>query len=374
MTSPTTRPGAFSRPAFSFIDLFAGIGGMRLAFEQNGGRCIFSSEWNNFARQTYQANFDCRDHALAGDITKVPADAIPPHDVLLAGFPCQPFSLIGMGTKNKRGQKHGFADKIQGTLFFDIARIIAHHKPKAFLLENVKNLIHHDKGRTFQTILDTLENDLGYHVQWRVLNAKGVVPQSRNRVFIMGFRDETDFDFSLFEIAYPAKSPVLRDILQPSRELPADVTLSDKGMAWVERQAARNLKRGNGFRTRYLGPSDTLPAILASYGSDREFFIKQRGKNPRRLTPRECARAMGFPDDFEIPVSKTQAYRQFGNSVAVPLVTQIAKAMAPHVCFVEKDGAPLYSGRHDRSWLQDMPSPASLPLLARERVGVDSRV
>lgn len=374
MKPPAIRPDAFLRPAFSFVDLFAGIGGMRLAFEQSGGRCIFTSEWNRFAQETYRANFDCRDHALAGDITKVPADAIPPHDVLLAGFPCQPFSLAGIGSKNKRGQKHGFADKTQGTLFFDIARIIAHHKPKAFLLENVKNLIHHDKGRTFNTIIETLENDLGYHVQWRVLNAKGVVPQSRNRVFIIGFREQTDFDFSQFEVVYPKATPVLGDILLPNKEVPSGMTLSDKGLAWVKRQAQRNLQKGNGFRTRYLGPTDTLPAILASYGADREFFIKQRGKNPRRLCPRECARAMGFPDSFQIVVSKTQAYRQFGNSVAVPLVAQIAKAMAPHVCLIENTQKSTYIGRHDWSHSPDMPYPVPLPLVARDGLGVSTSI
>lgn len=374
MKSPANRPGASLRPAFSFIDLFAGIGGMRLAFEQHGGRCIFTSEWNRFAQQTYRINFDCSDHALAGDIAKVPADAIPPHDVLLAGFPCQPFSLAGLGSKNKRGQKHGFADKTQGTLFFDIARIIAFHRPKAFLLENVKNLIHHDKGRTFNTIIETLEKDLGYHVQWRVLNAKGVVPQSRNRVFIIGFRDKTDFDFSRFEIVYPKKTPVLADILLPNADIPPDMTLTDKGLVWVERQAARNIEKGNGFRTRYLDPTDTLPAILASYGTDRTFFIKQPERNPRRLCPRECARAMGFPDSFQIPVSKTQAYRQFGNSVVVPLVAQIAKAMAAHICLMENTKKSPYIGHDDRPYAPDMPFPAPLPLVARDSFGIGTGI
>jgi len=332
MILPTSsKPGALVHPAFTFIDLFAGIGGMRLAFEQAGGNCIFTSEWNKFSQQTYKANFNCRYHAVSGDVTQIPADAIPYHDLLVAGFPCQPFSLIGLGAKNRLGQKHGFKDKIQGTLFFDIARVIEHHRPKAFVLENVKNLLHHDKGQTFETIIKTLKDELGYHVQWRVLNAKGIVPQSRNRIFIVGFHDKNDFDFSGFEIQYPPKLPTLANILEPDRVVGDLYTLSDKMMAFVERQAKRNKERGNGFKTRYLDKNDTIPAIVASYGSDREFFVAQDGKNPRRLSPRECARAMGFTDSFIIPVSKTQAYRQFGNSVAVPLVAQIAQYIQPFI-------------------------------------------
>lgn len=343
------KPGAHARHGhsslpFTFIDLFAGIGGMRQSFERAGGECAFTSEWNKFAQETYRANFDCSRHAVAGDITKVPPDAIPPHDILLAGFPCQPFSLAGIGAKNKSGSKHGFADKTQGTLFFDIARIIAHHKPKAFLLENVKNLLHHDKGRTFQVILETLEKELGYHVQYRVLNARGLVPQNRERVFIVGFRPYMGFDFDSFKIKYPTAAPKLADILLPQKEVPPEFTLSDRYFAWVEKQQARNRAKGNGFRTRYLGPEDTIPALIASYGSDREFFIKQRGKNPRRLTPRECARAMGFPESFVIPVSKTQAWRQFGNSVTIPLVAQIATAMTPFL--VEKEVKSAYPLQH----------------------------
>ncbi|MES2983954.1 MAG: DNA (cytosine-5-)-methyltransferase [Pseudomonadota bacterium] len=336
---------------YSFVDLFAGIGGLRLAFEGAGGQCIFTSEWNRFAQATYHANFDCSGHALAGDITRIPADAVPPHDLLLAGFPCQPFSLAGVGTRNKLGQKHGFADATQGTLFFEIARMLGYHRPKAFLLENVKNLIHHDAGKTFATIRDVLEKQLGYHVQYRVLNANGLVPQNRNRVFIIGFRERTAFDLSALQIRYPATLPTVGDILLPARQVPALFTLSDGYFAWVRQQAARNRARGNGFTTRYLSPQDTMPALIASYGSDRAFFIKQRGKNPRRLTPRECARAMGFPDEFAIVVSKTQAYRQFGNSVVVPLVAQIAAAMRPHLSQVTAWPFALYNPRHDRDAL-----------------------
>jgi len=335
MKFPTRhKSGAKTRPAFTFIDLFAGIGGiggMRLGFEHAGGKCVFTSEWDKFAQQTYRSNFDCSNHALAGDISKIPADAIPPHDILIGGFPCQPFSLMGIGTKNKLGQKHGFEDKTQGTLFFDIARIIKHHQPKAFFLENVKNLLHHDKGKTFQTIINTLEKELGYNVQYRVINAKGLVPQSRNRVYIIGFKDKNNFDFSKFKIKYPKETPVLGDILIPQRDVPKEFTLSDTSLVAVKKQQERNIRNGNGFRTKYLGPKDTTPTLVAGYSSSRDFYIKQRGKNPRKITPKECARLMGFPDNFKIEVSNTQAWKQFGNSVAVPLIVQLAKVIKPFI-------------------------------------------
>jgi DNA (cytosine-5)-methyltransferase 1 len=340
MKYPTYRSGAKTRSglfssAFTFIDLFAGIGGMRLGFESIGGRCIFTSEWNKFSQETYRANHYCADHAIAGDITKVPVDAIPPHDVLLAGFPCQPFSVVGIGKKKSLGAKHGFQDKVQGTLFFDVARIIAHHKPKAFLLENVKNLLHHDKGRTFKTILDVLEKDLGYHVQYRLLDAKGLVPQSRNRVYIIGFKEKTDFDFSAFEIMYPKQMPTLGDLLMPQSEVPEEFTLSDSGVASIRKKGKRNKSKGHGFTTTYVGPYDIAPTLVACYASSQSLYVKQRGKNPRLFTPRECARLMGFPDSFKIPVSKTQAWRQFGNTVVVPLIRQIASAISPFI--VEKE-------------------------------------
>lgn len=331
MFHPTLGPGAAARPAFSFVDLFAGIGGLRLAFAQAGGACVFTSEWNRFARETYRANHDGWGHAIAGDIRAVPADAIPPHDVLLAGFPCQPFSLAGIGVRNQRGTGHGFADRTQGTLFFEIARIIAHHRPRAFLLENVKNLLHHDSGRTFAVIRATLAEELGYHVQWRVLNGQGLTPQRRRRAFIVGFRDQCDFDFEAFEIAYPRRSPKLGDILEPDDVIGDAFTISDRALAYVETRAATHAARGNGFRAQILGPNDILPAITTRNTTTEALFIDQAGRNPRRLTPRECARAMGFPDSFAIPVSKTQAYRQFGNSVVVPLVAQIARVMRPYI-------------------------------------------
>ena len=203
-----SKPGA----AFRFIDLFAGIGGMRKAFDAAGGQCVFTSEWNKYARMTYQANYEC-DHEVAGDITKIEASEIPVHDVLVAGFPCQPFSIAGVSKKNSLGRAHGFEDKTQGTLFFDVARILAHHRPAAFLLENVKNLKGHDKGRTFQTIMETLRDELGYHVHHRIIDAQHWVPQHRERIFIVGFREDVPFDFD--QLVFPEKPPVLGDILHP---------------------------------------------------------------------------------------------------------------------------------------------------------------
>lgn len=343
--SAPQKPGAFVRPAFSFIDLFAGIGGLRLPFDALGGHCAFTSEKDKFARETYRANFDCRYHAIGGDITQIPADAIPPHDLLLAGFPCQPFSMAGIGFKNQRGRKTGFGDRTQGTMFFEIVRMLARHRPQAFLLENVKNLLHHDRGKTFEIIRQTLADDLGYQVQWRTLNAKGLVPQSRNRLFIVGFRDACAFDFDALSIVYPDTLPILGDILEPEEDIGDAYTLRDGTYAYVQKRAALREARGYGFSTRYLGPEDTLPTLVASHGADRGFFIKQAGSNPRRLSPRECARAQGFPDSFKIPVSKTQAYRQFGNSVAVPLVMQIAKAMQPYL--VDNLSTPVYNSNYD---------------------------
>jgi len=208
-----SAPPAAARP-FTFVDLFAGIGGLRLGFERAGGRCVYTSEWNERSQQTYRANFGS-DHPIAGDITKIDAKDVPPHDVLLAGFPCQPFSLAGVSKKNALGRPHGFACKAQGTLFFDVARIVAHHRPAAFLLENVKNLQSHDSGRTFGVIMETLREELGYHVRHRVVDAKAWVPQHRERIFIAGFREPTDFDFAAAAFPAPEAGPRLRTILHP---------------------------------------------------------------------------------------------------------------------------------------------------------------
>ena len=308
---------------FKFIDLFAGIGGFRLAMQNLGGKCVFSSEWNNFAKKTYEANFG---EVPFGDITQISEKSIPDHDILLGGFPCQPFSIAGVSKKNALGRKHGFLDETQGTLFFDIARIIEHKKPKAFMLENVKNLISHDKGNTFRVIKNTLQ-ELGYSVHFQVLNGKHFVPQNRERILIVGFRKEIfngkeNFNFPKL----PEPNSAIREILQ--EEIDPKYTLSDKLWNYLQDYAAKHKAKGNGFGfglTDLNGISRTISARYYKDGS--EILIPQNGINPRRLTPRECARLQGFPDNFEIPVSDNQAYKQFGNSVTVPLIQAVGKQL-----------------------------------------------
>ncbi len=341
-------------PLFTFIDLFAGIGGLRRGFDHIGGRCVFTSEWDKYSQATYKANYRCDDHGVNGDITKVDAADIPPHDILLAGFPCQPFSIAGVSKKNALGRAHGFADETQGTLFFDVARIIKHHRPKAFLLENVKNLVNHDKGRTFKVIMKTLQEELDYEVEARVINAKGYVPQNRERIFIVGFRRDlgVDFSFSDFGMRDPYAGPKLETVLHPEdgSEAPdkhytvgniASVsdryTLSDHLWKYLRDYAAKHAAAGNGFGYGLVGPNDVARTLSARYYKDGSEILIDRGpgKNPRRLTPRECARLMGFEEkgkaEFVIPVSDTQAYRQFGNSVVVPVVKAIAIHMLPAI-------------------------------------------
>jgi DNA (cytosine-5)-methyltransferase 1 len=341
-------PETNSTPAsFRFIDLFAGIGGMRFAFERQGGRCVFTSEWDDYARKTYAANFpSTAGHVFAGDITSVDAADVPDHEVLLAGFPCQPFSIAGVSKKNALGRPHGFADKTQGTLFFDVARIIAEKRPKAFLLENVKNLVGHDKGRTFSTILDVLRNELGYTVFSKVINGKHFVPQHRERIIIVGFRDPVPFSWDLLNLPPISDGPKLRSILhredgtEPREwhciegargKVSSKYTLSDKLWAYLQEYAAKHREKGNGFGFGLVGEGDTARTLSARYYKDgSEILVAQgRRKNPRRLTPRECARLMGFDDTFRIPVSDTRAYKQFGNSVVVPVIAEVAKLMVP---------------------------------------------
>ena len=307
---------------FSFIDLFAGIGGMRIAFERAGGHCVYSNEWNKYSQQTYFANFG---EQPEGDITQVNEKDIPKHDILVAGFPCQPFSIAGVSKKNSMGRATGFADKTQGTLFFDVCRILKEQRPKAFMLENVKNLCSHDRGRTFKVIQESLD-ELGYEVFFDILDGQNFVPQHRERILIVGFdRDrygkEVKFDFKLSPVE---PKPVMRDILD--KEVDEKYTLSDKLWTYLQNYAAKHKAAGNGFGygiAPFDGVSRTLSARYYKDGS--EILIAQDGKNPRRLTPRECARLQGFPDTFKIPVSDTQAYMQFGNSVVVPLMENVAK-------------------------------------------------
>lgn len=336
--------GRFGRKHdFKFIDLFAGIGGTRLGFEEAGGECVFTSEWDKYACQTYRTNHE-DSHEIQGDITKVDATEIPDHDVLVAGFPCQPFSLAGVSKKNSLGRSHGFLDETQGTLFFDLARIIKAKHPRAFLLENVKNLRSHDRGRTFEVILRTLRDELGYAVSERVIDARVVVPQHRQRIFIVGFRDGQWFNWNGLNLPQGRDGPKLGSILHAKDEDPeapfterrgsstvvaGKYTLSDHLWNYLQAYAAKHAAKGNGFGCSVFGPDGVARTLSARYHKDgSEILIQQNRKNPRRLTPRECARLMGFPDSFKIPVSDTQAYRQFGNSVVVPVVREIAKGVA----------------------------------------------
>jgi len=331
---------------FKFIDLFAGIGGIRLGFEANGGHCVFTSEWNKFAQKTYFENFQqTSDHLFAGDITQIDEKDIPDHDVLLAGFPCQPFSIAGVSKKNSLGKPHGFECTTQGTLFFDVARIIAEKRPKAFLLENVKNLLSHDKGNTFKVIIDTLEKELGYHVQYKVIDGQHFVPQHRERILIVGFRDRTDFSFDLLNlpekglikistILHPQDGSELNEepfTTGPKSKINSKYTLTPNLWAYLQAYAEKHRKAGNGFGFGLVEKDSIARTLSARYYKDGSEILVSQGKNkrPRRLTPRECARLMGFPDTYKIPVSDTQAYRQFGNSVVVPVMQEVARIMVP---------------------------------------------
>ena len=349
------KPNPTIPSSFTFIDLFAGIGGMRLGFEAAGGKCVFTSEWDKYARKTYNANFP-DGNEIAGDITEVHASQIPEHDVLLAGIPCQPFSLAGVSKLNSLGRDHGFMNKTQGTLFFEVLRILKHHRPAAFLLENVKNLISHNRGATFRLISDALRDDLGYNISYRVIDAAGYVPQHRERVFVAGFREDTGFDFENLDFSLPSEGPSLETILHSPDEEPEGpytirtgddtanansvvcqrYSLSDKLWNYLVAYAAKHKAAGNGFGYGLNTPKDRARTLSARYHKDgSEILIAQEGRNPRRLTPRECARLMGFDHDrnarMEIPVSDTRAYQQFGNSVAVPVVAAVAEYMQPHI-------------------------------------------
>ena len=322
------------RPSFTFVDLFAGIGGLRRGFEAIGGRCIFTSEWDKYSQRTYRTNFPDDSHEIAGDIRSAASEDVPRHNVLLAGFPCQPFSLAGVSKKNSLNRPHGFACETQGTLFYEVARILAHHRPEAFLLENVKNLVSHDKGRTFKVIRKVLTEDLGYSISWRVIDARHWVPQHRERIFIAGFREACEFDLDALELPPAADAPRLGSILD--RTAPEKYTLSEKLWNYLQDYAEKHRLKGNGFGCSVFGPGDVARTLSARYYKDgSEILIRQDGRTPRRLTPRECARLMGFDsagqEPMQIVVSDTQAYRQFGNSVVVPVATAVARHMSPYI-------------------------------------------
>lgn len=330
---------------FTFIDLFAGIGGIRIALEKCHGKCIFTSEIDRYCQKTYQSNFNDK-HSIKGDITQIHEDEIPNHDLLLAGFPCQPFSIAGVSKKKSLGYPHGFKCNTQGTLFFDIARILARKRPKAFLLENVKNLLTHNNRNTFNIIMHTLKEELGYEIHYKVINAKFFVPQNRERIIIIGFSTSTNFSWDSLQI--PQKMPKLESILHPEdgSEPPDNrftygpigtvsekYILTDKLWNYLKNYALKHRLKGNGFGYGLFGKQDIARTLSARYYKDGSEILINRGeKNPRRLTPKECARLMGFPENFMLEgVSDTQLYKQFGNSVAVPVIYEVAKIMIPYI-------------------------------------------
>lgn len=373
------------KPSFTFIDLFAGIGGIRKGFEAIGGECLFTSEWNKYAVKTYKANHYCDParHSFNLDIRSVTLSdkpeisedeaylhidrEIPDHDVLLAGFPCQPFSLAGVSKKNSLGRKHGFECETQGTLFFDVARIIAAKRPAAFLLENVKNLKSHDKGNTFRIICEALD-ELGYEVadvnapkgtDPKVIDAKNFLPQHRERIVLVGFRRDLNVHqgFTLSEISklIPKQKPTFGDLLD--KEVDSKYILTPKLWDYLYRYAAKHREKGNGFGFGLTGPNDVARTLSARYHKDGSEILVDRGfvetldfnselnqlNRPRRLTPHECSRLMGFdkPGEsvFVIPVSDTQAYRQFGNSVAVPVFEAVARLMKDRILVAKAKNA-----------------------------------
>ncbi|APA87958.1 DNA (cytosine-5-)-methyltransferase [Paraburkholderia sprentiae WSM5005] len=346
------KAGIEHEPAFRFIDLFAGIGGIRRGFEAFGGQCVFTSEWNEFSKKTYQQNYGDNDerHQFIGDIVSFSERAVPAHDVLLAGFPCQPFSIAGVSKKNSLGRPHGFECTTQGTLFYDVARIIEAKRPAAFLLENVKNLASHDRGNTLKTILAVLRDELKYDVKFKVIDGQHFTPQHRERIAIVGFREKADFTFD--DLRLPAEGPRLASILHKTDrtepllthdgdrffdhaagKVQSKYTLTPKLWAYLQAYAEKHRAAGNGFGFGLVTPDSVTRTLSARYYKDgSEILLSQgKGERPRRLTPRECARLMGFPDDFQIPVSDTQAYRQFGNSVVVPVMQEVARIMMPFV-------------------------------------------
>lgn len=375
-----SRPAHYDTPRFQFVDLFAGIGGIRRGFEQIGGQCVFTSEWNKEAVRTYKANHYCdpQTHSFNSDIRQVTqpagltdeqeiyqhiANTIPDHQVLLAGFPCQPFSLAGVSKKNAMGRAHGFECEAQGTLFFDVARILAAKKPPFFVLENVKNLKSHDQGRTFAIIMATLD-ELGYDVadadetglpDAKIVDARHFLPQHRERIVLVGIRRDTalckGFSLRALSTLYPKNIPALSSLLEPQPD--AKYTLSPVLWNYLYQYAKKHKAKGNGFGFGLNDPRNPavcVRTLSARYYKDGSEILIDRGwdsalgeqdfqhpanmaRRPRRLTPRECARLMGFeaPGEarFRIPVSDTQAYKQFGNSVVVPVFAAVAQLLLP---------------------------------------------
>jgi len=320
---------------YKFIDLFAGIGGFRIALEDLGCQCIFTSEWDKFCQQTYFANFN---ETPQGDITQISEKEIPDHDLLVGGFPCQPFSIAGVTKNNSLNLKHGFEHITQGNLFFQIVRILKYKQPRAFILENVKNLLSHNKKKTFEVIKNTLSKELGYQIYYQIVDARYIVPQNRQRIFIVGFKPALEFEFPYFT----DQQPKVKEILEP--DVPDKYTLSDKLWLYLKNYAEKHKAKGNGFGyglVDFEGITRTLSARYYKDGS--EILIPQENKNPRRLTPRECSRLMGFPENFKIPVSDNQAYKQFGNAVVPPVVKDIASQVIKSLESNRKIKAPATS-------------------------------
>jgi DNA (cytosine-5)-methyltransferase 1 len=331
----------------TFIDLFCGIGGLRLAFQAADCECVFSSDWDKHAQVTYEKNFG---DTPKGDIHEVTASDIPDHDILVGGFPCQPFSISGVSKKNSLNRPHGFRDKTQGTLFFEIKRLLAEKRPHAFVLENVKHLLRHDKGKTIEVIYESLRDDLNYHVyEPIVIDAKSFVPQHRERVFIVGFREPRRFSPPEIKDRHPR----FKDILEPSPH--PKYGLSVHLWKYLRDYAKKHQAAGNGFGYGLVDLNGISRTLSARYYKDGSEILIPRGRKqtPRRLTPRECARLMGFPEWFQIPVSDTQAYKQFGNSVVVPVATAVARAV------VEALEQPI-----DRDFQFPISMPQQLPLVA----------
>ena len=322
-TLPQAHVASTPTTAATFIDLFCGIGGFRLAFEAAGATCSYACDIDGHAARTYMANGG---HTVdVTDIHVVDALSIPDFDILTAGFPCVGFSLAGVSKRNSLGRKHGLEGD-QGDLFFEVTRILEARRPRAFLLENVANLVHHDRGRTFQTIMSSL-CDLGYDVSWALLDAARLVPQHRERVYIAGFRDDTSIDFDVRDITLPDLHPRLGDVLEA--DVPDECTISDRAWDSMRERRQRHARAGNGFGYKIANPDGVAPTLIAHYAKGGgDILIDQgAGRNPRKLTVRECARLMGFPEWFEFPVARTHAYRQLGNAVCVPVVSVIAEQM-----------------------------------------------
>ncbi len=320
------------KPEFRFIDLFAGIGGFRIALQSIGGKCVFSSEWDKHAKQTYLDNYG---EVPFGDIRKFTADNlidsdikefIPDHNILAGGFPCQPFSRAGVSARTSLGQKHGFLCDIQGTLFFDLVRIASVKRPDILFLENVKNLRTHDKGKTFEKIQSIIKNDLGYSFNSVVLDSSFLVPQKRKRCYMVCFRDKSAFDFPSDNGEPIPLSSILEN--KPN----AKYTISDRMWAGHIRRTKKNIERGTGFVAYEADKNKPANTLVARYYKDgKECLVPQKGKNPRMLTPRECARLQGYPENFKIHRQDNQAYRQFGNSVAVPMIKIIVENFLKHI-------------------------------------------